>query len=104
LYFAKKFLQLDLTVNVHLTPYDATESLLDTPGIYGIILISFVDLQTFGVEKTLQSIIPETLDKGQYSIIVYDVGDEDDESLMLLEQCGVFDVLYPPYTIGALKV
>jgi hypothetical protein len=91
-------------VNVHLTPYDATESLLDAPDIYGLIFISYIDLQTFGIEKTLKSIIPLDIDKSKYSIIVYDIGHEDDEELSLLESYGVADVLYPPYTIAALKV
>lgn len=104
LYFAKKFLQLDLAVNVHLTPYDATESLMDAPDIYGLIFISYPDLLTFGIEKTLKTIIPPELDKMKYSIIVYDIGHEDDEELALLESYGVADVLYPPYTIAALKV
>lgn len=89
---------------MHLTPYDATESLLDAPDIYGLIFISYVDLQNFGVEKTLKSIIPPELDKMKYSIVVYDVGNEDDDELALLESYGVSDVLYPPYTIAALKV
>ena len=74
MYFAKKFLQLDLAVNIHLTPYDASESLLDAPFIYGLIFISYLDLLQFGVENTLKTLIPSSLDKSMYSVIVYDIG------------------------------
>lgn len=105
LYFTKKFLQLNLTVNIHLTPYDATESILEAPSLYGLIFLSYLDLMTFGPEQTLKNLIPEPLDKSQYSVIVYDVSEDHDEQQLslLLEQYGVTDVMYPPYTIEAFR-
>ena len=40
LYFAKKFLQLDLMLDVQLTTYDAAEALEDNPDAYGLIFVS----------------------------------------------------------------
>lgn len=107
LYFTKKFLQMDIAVNVHLTFYDATESLMAAPDLHGLIFISYLDLVAAGVKKSLDELIPPELDKKKYTIIVYDVamGEEEDnlEELSLLEECGVTDIMYPPYTVTALK-
>jgi hypothetical protein len=107
LYFTKKFLQMDIAVNVHLTFYDATESLVTAPELHGLIFVSYLDLLANGVQKSLKELIPLELDKSRFTIIVYDVamGEEEEnlEELTLLESCEVTDIMYPPYTVGALK-
>lgn len=103
-YMTKKFLQMDLPVNIHLTPYDITESILEAPNIYGVILLSYLDLQNLGIEKTLAGLLPPPLDRRKYSIFVYDVPTEDDDDLQLLESCGVTDILSPPYSLMNFKV
>jgi hypothetical protein len=145
LYFTKKFLQLDILVNVFTDPADAHESLQQTPEIYGLIFISYYDLKFFGIEETLQSLIPSHLNRFHYSIVVYDVSyfdciirredlrllqqqsageeqnnhnnnlemqlDEEDKKLEeeeeffleVLEENGVEDILYPPYTLSAIR-
>lgn len=107
LYFTKKFLQMDIAVNIHLTFYDATESLLAAPDLHGLIFVSYLDLVANGVKKSLDDLIPASLEKSKYTIIVYDVamGEEEDnvEELAMLEDCGVTDILYPPYTVTNLK-
>lgn len=79
LYFTKKFLQMDLAVNVHLTFYDAHESLLAAPEFHGVILVSYQDLVVApgGVQRALELLLPQSLDAAQFSVFVYDVTASD---------------------------
>ena len=107
LYFAKKFLQLDLVVDVQVTFSDAREALVDNPYIYGVIFISLNDLLLFSysdIKQTLMNLIPSDLNKNKYSIVIYGAVNSDDEILEILEQCSVSDIMEEPYTLTNIKV
>ena len=48
LYFAKKFLQLDLLVDVHANRKSAAKALLTNPNAYSLVFVSFLDLINSG--------------------------------------------------------
>lgn len=106
LYFAKKFLQLDLVVDVHMTFYDASEALLANPNLYGLIFISLQDLALFSPEdmrKILLNFIAPTLDPLLYTIVVYG-SFVDDDICNILDQCGISNMMEEPYTLASIKV
>eukprot|EP01039_Chlorochromonas_danica_P003987 gene3987-4362_t len=107
LYFTKKFLQLDLAVNVEMTVYDAAESLAASPEVYGLILASYQDLNYNGdIRRALEMLLPPGMDRGAFSVYVYDLNVDEGQELEILETleaCGVEDVFSPPYTLEVLK-
>lgn len=104
LYFAKKFLQMDMVVDVLPTPMDAATTFRENYSVYGLVLLNFVDLLPSGVERSLREIIPGDLERGRYSLVVYNTGNASDADFETLERAGVADVLEEPYSLEVLKV
>lgn len=102
LYFAKKFLQMDTAVNVQGCIADAQEAIAVCPQIYGLVLLSHQDLKDSTLDQLLQG-----MDRNAFSVFVYDLiledGQEEEDAMAMLADCGVEDVLFPPYTTDALE-
>lgn len=104
LYFAKKFLQLDMVMNIHRTAAACSRSVAENPPAYGLIFVSYAELVKRGIAKALRELLPPAVDRAMYSIIVYDAGDPSDETLLLFEEHGVSDILTEPYSLTNIKV
>lgn len=105
LYFKKKFMQLDLLVNIEVSLSDAVESLHENPDFFGVLFLSYPDIEAYGIEKTFSTLIPKTCDPSLFSIIVYEIDpDEEDDVLSILDNYGVSDILRQPYSLSHIRV
>eukprot|EP01038_Epipyxis_sp_PR26KG_P013722 gene13722-18408_t len=110
LYFAKKFLQLDIMTNLVTNINDLKSSLLEDPEVYGLILISYHTLSgDSSIDSILLQSIPKPLKREDYFVVVYDVPsssgayDNNDSVVHMLDRAGVDNVMEEPYTLASLR-
>jgi hypothetical protein len=103
-YFAKKFLELDLLTDVCVTFEEAAKALFEHPDAYGLILIGCPFLLKSGLELALEAVFPSTVDKSAYMIVVYELQEDGHHLVAELARHGVDDILVEPYTAASLAV
>jgi len=102
-YFCEKFQILDVVCDPCMNFYDARDVLLDSPVSYDIIFISLSDLVTCkDMIQTLNALNPG----GVYSVVAYGaLGSmpKMDETLGVLQEAGVTNLLDEPYSLLDMK-
>ena len=93
-----------MVVDVLPAPMDAATAFRENHSVYGLVLLNYADLLPSGVERSLKELIPGELERGRYSLVVYNTGNATDAELEALERAGVSDVLEEPYSLEVLKV
>ena len=83
----------------------ASKALLKNFDLYGLILISYLDIIKIGLDETFSILFPKDINKSNYTIVIYEVDSNcSNEVLNLLFQFGISDILYEPYSIELIQV
>lgn len=102
-YFCEKFQILDVVCDPCITFHDARDLLADSPLSYDIICISLSDLMAcHDITKTLKDLNPGRI----YHVVVYGAFGtmpNIEETLGLLQELGVTDLLEEPYSLLDMK-